>query len=130
MARLESALAAVCGDFSPGVYAKVLEGYLFLQGGGTAGSTDGITVDSTSSTAAPGSPGDGGGGGAPAPAGAAALPLGAEVRAAFVSVVGGSAAKVVRGVLLTRAGCEERAAAASGFHVSVGYPSLPVFSPG
>ena len=71
--RLEAALAAVCGDFRPGHYTKVLEGYMFL-----------------------GNPGS----------------LGGEVKSAFVGAVNSAVLKVVRGVLLTRPGMEEKAGAA------------------
>lgn len=43
--------------------------------------------------------------------------LGSEVKAAFVNAVNSAVQKVVRGVLLTRPGFEERAAVASNLQV-------------
>lgn len=43
--------------------------------------------------------------------------LGDEVKSAFIATIGSSAAKVVRGVLLTRPGFEEKAAVASNLQV-------------
>jgi hypothetical protein len=43
--------------------------------------------------------------------------LGGEVKSAFIATINSSAAKVVRGVLLTRPGYEERASVASNLQV-------------
>ncbi|KAK9823710.1 hypothetical protein WJX72_004829 [[Myrmecia] bisecta] len=68
--RLESALQAVCADFKPEAYTKVLEGYNYLGNVAT---------------------------------------LGEEVMHCFVAVVNSSALKVVRGVVASRTGLEDRA---------------------
>jgi hypothetical protein len=50
--------------------------------------------------------------------------LGGEVQAAFVATLSSSITKVLRGVLLTRPGCEEKAAAAAGLQASA-HPCVP-----
>ncbi|KAL4422269.1 hypothetical protein ABPG75_008466 [Micractinium tetrahymenae] len=86
--RLEGALAAVCADFRPSHYTKVLEGYMFL---GNVGQ------------------------------------LGDEVKSAFIATIGSSAAKVVRGVLLTRPGFEEKAAMAANLQELVRFLPSDLF---
>ncbi|KAK9817254.1 hypothetical protein WJX72_011915 [[Myrmecia] bisecta] len=68
--RLENALQAVCTEFRPDQFCKVLEGYMFL--GNTSH-------------------------------------LGGEVTTCFTNVVNTSGLQVVRGIILTRPGFEERA---------------------
>lgn len=75
MARLEASLAAVCTDFDPEAYTKVLEGYM--------------CVDMVAQ-------------------------LSDDVKAAFASSAGLAATKVVRGVMLTRAGDDEALAGPLG----------------
>lgn len=140
VSRLEGALAAVCADFRPSHYTKVLEGYMFLGNVGQVG------VGGASGCGPGGSGSSAKSGGVqwqprwtfntyrspptlPARRCAALLAqtfpllpspstqLGDEVQSAFIATIATSSAKVVRGVLLTRPGAEDKAAVAGNLQV-------------
>uniref|UniRef100_A0A1D1ZMS1 Coiled-coil domain-containing protein 132 n=1 Tax=Auxenochlorella protothecoides TaxID=3075 RepID=A0A1D1ZMS1_AUXPR len=117
LARMSGALASVCLDFRPGTYARVLEGYLYLSagdGGGADAAEAGADGDSSSDLRGALSDGSGGDGSTPGPRPSPLPGLAAEVQSALLAAVGSVSARVVRGVLLTRSGCEARARSAGG----------------
>lgn len=138
MQRLEGALAAVCADFRPSHYTKVLEGYMFLGNVAQVGACPcppHAAVHLLGDAVGYGGVGLSKAGGPPwlplvAPAllsrhpcftrrgcAHASMQLGDEVKSAFIATIGSSAAKVVRGVLLTRPGFEKKAAMAANLQV-------------